>query len=123
MSDAIELVVLVAFGFAGGVAGGLLGIGGAALFVPALLLVGLTQVEAQATALVSMVPASVVGAWSQHRYGNLRLRDGLVIGALSPAGVLLGVVIANGLPERALELGFAGLQLYVAYRLVRRALG
>lgn len=123
MSDAIELVVLVAFGFAGGVAGGLLGIGGAALFVPALLLVGLTQVEAQATALVSMVPASVVGAWSQHRYGNLRLRDGLVIGALSPAGVLLGVVIANALPERALELGFAGLQLYVAYRLVRRALG
>ena len=37
----------------------------------------------------------VVGTWRQRGYGNVSLRDGLVIGALSPLGVLVGVVLAN----------------------------
>jgi hypothetical protein len=36
--------------------------------------------------------------------------------------VLAGTALANALPERALELGFAALQLVFAYRLGRRAL-
>jgi uncharacterized membrane protein YfcA len=37
-------------------------------------------------------------------------------------GVVLGSVLANQLPERALELGFAALQLFLAVGLARRAL-
>jgi uncharacterized protein len=51
----------------------------------------------------------------------VRLRDGLVIGALSPVGVLIGAVVSNAVPERALEIGFAALILFVAGQLVRRA--
>ena len=119
----IEVAVAVIFGVLGGMAGGLLGIGGAALFVPALVFaLGFSQLEAQATALVSILPVALVGGWRQHRYGNLRLRDGLVVGALSPVGVLAGTALANAVPERALELAFAGVQVYFAYRLGRRAL-
>ena len=121
--DALDVAVAVVFGFVGGMAGGLLGIGGAALFVPGLVFaLGFSQLEAQATALVSILPVAVVGGWRQHRYGNLRLRDGLLVGALSPLGVAAGTVLANRVPQRALELGFAAFQLYVAYRLTRRAL-
>jgi len=120
--DPASVAVAVACGVLGGMAGGLLGIGGAALFVPGLVFgLGFSQLEAQATALVSILPVALVGGWRQHRYGNLRLRDGLVVGALSPLGVAAGTVIANRVPERTLELGFAAFQLYVAYKLVRRA--
>ena len=64
----------------------------------------------------------VVGAWRQHGYGNVRVRDGLVLGALSPLGVAAGVVVSNAVSERTLELCFAALALVIAAQLVRRAL-
>jgi uncharacterized membrane protein YfcA len=64
----------------------------------------------------------MLGTWRQRGYGNVRLRDGLIVGALSAPGVAVGAVLANELPERALELGFAGLQLFFAVGLARRAL-
>ena len=108
---------------AGGLAGGLVGVGGGVLFVPALtIFLGLSQVEAESTSLLMIVVVALVGAWRQNAYGNLELRDALVIGLLSPLGVLIGVVVANEVSQRALELSFAALALYVAYGLVRRAL-
>ena len=62
-----------------------------------------------------------MGTWRQHGYGNVRLRDGLIIGVLSPIGVVAGTVLANAVPERALELSFAAFQLYFAYQLAGRA--
>lgn len=109
---------------AGGAVGGLLGVGGGVVFVPALaIILDQPQLIAEATSLLAIVPVAIVGTWRQHRLGNVRLRDGMIIGALSIPGVVAGVVIANAVPERALELGFAALVLFVAFQLVRRALG
>jgi uncharacterized membrane protein YfcA len=117
-----ELLAIV-IGFAAGAVGGLMGVGGGILFVPALtLLLDEGQLRAESTSLLAIIPVAIVGAWRQHRYGNVRLRDGLVIGALSPLGVLGGAVVSNAVSERALEIGFAGLILFVAAQLVRRAL-
>ena len=121
--SAPELLGAVVVGFAAGVTSGLLGVGGGVLFVPALaFFLGLSQLHAEATSLVAVVPVALVGAWRQHGYGNVRVRDGIVIGLLSPLGVLTGVELANALPDRGLELAFAAVQLYFAYRLGRRAL-
>ncbi len=110
-------------GFAGGMLGGLLGVGGGILFVPALaIFMNETQVRAEATSLLAIVPVAIVAVWRQLGYGNVRVRDGLVIGALSPLGVGIGVVTSNAIPERALELTFAGLALLIAAQLVIRAL-
>ena len=108
---------------AGGFAGGLLGVGGGVLFVPGLVIfLDLTQVQAEATSLLMIIPVAAVGVLRQRSYGNLNVRDGLVIGALSPLGVLVGVVIANEVSARALELGFAALAAFVAFQLAVRAL-
>jgi|SRR4051812_40226861 uncharacterized membrane protein YfcA len=113
---------LIGLGFAAGVAGGLLGVGGGIIFVPALVLFAdQSQLGAQATSLVAIVLVASVGAWRQHGYGNVRLRDGLVVGVLSPIGVLIGVVLSNAVSERALELSFAGVQLLFAWQLAKRA--
>ena len=120
--DALDLTGLIVLGFVAGVAGGLLGVGGGIVFVPALVVFAhLTQLEAVATSLVAIVLVAVVGTTRQREYGNVRLRDGLTIGVLSPLGVVAGVVLANALPERALELSFAGVQLLFAWRLARSA--
>ena len=116
------MIGAILIGVAAGVAAGLLGVGGGALFVPALvLLLGLGHLDAEATSLLAIVPVAAVGAWRQRRYGNLRVRDGLTLGVLACGGALLGVVVANSVPERALEVAFALFLLVVAGQLVRRA--
>lgn len=118
----MDLAGALAIGFAAGVVAGMLGVGGGVLFVPALVLAfGLGQVEAEATSLAAIVPVALVGAWRQKGYGNLRLRDGILMGVLATGGAVAGVVIVNAVPERAIELGFAALMLFVASQLVRRA--
>jgi uncharacterized membrane protein YfcA len=103
--------------------GGLLGVGGGVLFVPALaIFLDESQVRAEATSLLAIVPVALVAVWRQLGYGNVRVRDGLVIGGLSPLGVGIGVVVANEISQRALELVFSGLALVIATQLVIRAL-
>jgi uncharacterized protein len=121
--SAADVLGAIAIGFAAGMSSGLVGIGGGVLFVPGLVLfLGESQLDAEATSLLAIVIVAAVGAWRQRGYGNVRLRDGLLVGALSPLGVAAGAVLSNAVPERALEIGFAAFQLYVAWRLVRRAL-
>ncbi|HEX2071750.1 MAG TPA: TSUP family transporter [Thermoleophilaceae bacterium] len=122
--DGLDLAGLLAIGFCAGMLGGLVGVGGGVLFVPGLVFfLGLSQLDALSTSLVAVVFVAVVGAWRQRGYGNVRVRDGLIVGALSPLGVLGGTVLANAVSERALELSFAAVQIFFAWRLAKRALG
>jgi uncharacterized membrane protein YfcA len=121
--DAGSIAAAAAVGFAGGMTGGLLGVGGGVLFVPALVFfLGLSQIAGEATSLLAIIPVAILGALRQRSYGNVRVREGLTLGLLSVPGVAIGAVLAEQLPERALELGFAGLQLFFAVGLARRAL-
>jgi uncharacterized membrane protein YfcA len=115
----IELVVI---GVLAGLVSGLLGVGGGVLFVPGLVLVaGLTQVDAEATSLLAIVPVAGLGAWQQHRYGNVRVPDGVLLGLLAVLGAIGGVALANLLDGRTLRVAFALLTLIVAAQLVRGA--
>jgi uncharacterized protein len=117
------VVAAVLVGVLAGVAAGMLGIGGGALFVPALALVlGLSHLEAEATSLLAIVPVAVVGVVRQRAYGNVRAGDAVALGVLGAGGAALGVVVANSVPERALEVAFGLLLLFVASQLMRRAL-
>lgn len=119
----MEEVLAALLGFAGGFVGGLLGVGGGILFVPALVIfLDEPQVEAEATSLLAIIPVALVATWRQRGYGNLRLKEGLIIGALSPVGVVIGVVAANEVSPRVLELSFAALALLIAARLGKRAI-
>jgi uncharacterized membrane protein YfcA len=118
----MEYVAAALLGFAGGTLGGLVGVGGGVLFVPALVVfLDQTQVRAEAASLVAIVFVALVGVWRQRSYGNVRLRDGVMLGILSPLGVAAGVVASNAVSERTLELLFAALVLVIAAQLVRRA--
>lgn len=118
-----EALGIIAMGLAAGVVSGLFGVGGGIVFVPALVLLqDLSQVDAEATSLLAMIPVAAVGAWRQRGYGNVRARDALLVGVLSIAGGVAGVVAANEVSERTLEVGFGLLTLVIAAQLVHRTL-
>jgi len=115
-------ILAAVLGFVGGVLAGLFGVGGGILFVPTLVLVlGLTQVHAEATSLLAILPTVIVGTWRQRRHGNVDLRAGLLVGIGSIAGVEGGVQIAKALPEDTLRRLFAVLMFLVAASLAWRA--
>lgn len=117
----MDIAIACAICLVGGIVAGLIGVGGGVVFVPAMtIILAMGQVEAEATSLLMIALVSVVGTWRQIGYGNVNLKDAAVIGLLSPVGVLVGVVVANSVPERALRIGFAMLALYMAWRLLKR---
>jgi uncharacterized protein len=114
-----EILLVVVLGLAAGALSGLFGVGGGILFVPTLVIaLDLTQLSAQATSLAAMIPVVAVGAWRQHRYGNVDWGAGLVVGILSAIGVAGGVLVAHSLADVTLRRLFAVLLFAIAFRLV-----
>jgi len=120
--SATTILLGVTLGLAAGVLSGLFGVGGGILFVPALVALGLGQVEAAATSLLAIVPTAAVGIWRQTRYGNMRVRPAVVVGVASIVGVEIGVQIATGMPEHALRRLFGLLLIAVAGQLAWQTL-
>ena len=115
----VAFVVLIAL--AGGALAGLFGVGGGIIFVPALALgLGLSQLHAEATSLLAIIPTAAVGSWRQVRYGNVALRTAVVVGIGSILGVQGGAIVATQLPEHLLRRLFGAFLLVTAAHLVWR---
>jgi uncharacterized membrane protein YfcA len=116
------IALAATLGVIAGVLAGLFGVGGGILFVPTLTLVlGLTQLHAEATSLLAIIPTVVAGAWRQRRYGNVRWRPAVVIGLAAIGGVEGGVALAESLPEHTLRKLFGALMIIVAVQVAWRA--
>jgi uncharacterized protein len=116
------LLAAALLGVAAGLLAGFFGVGGGILFVPTLTLVlGLTQLHAEASSLLAIIPTAFVGAWRQTRYGNVNWRASLIIGLAAVGGVEAGVQIAESLPQHALRRLFGVLMLITAAQVAWRA--
>jgi uncharacterized membrane protein YfcA len=115
--SATTVALALVLGLTAGVVAGFFGVGGGILFVPTLVALGLSQIEAEATSLLAILPTVAVGAWRQTGYGNVRWRTAVILGVASIAGAVAGVQIATALPETALRRLFAVLLLGVAAQL------
>lgn len=106
-SGLVEIILGVAIGFVGGIAAGILGIGGGAVFVPALVIViGLAQHQAQGTSLGAVLATSAVGAFVYRRAGRSDMASARWIAlAAAPAGVA-GALLAGLLSAEVLQRVF-----------------
>lgn len=118
--SATTVILAVLLGVTAGVFAGMFGVGGGILFVPALVALGLDQLEAQGTSLLAILPTVIAGTLNQRRYGNLRVRTAIVVGVVSIVGVEIGARLVTGLPETTLRRLFAVLLFAVAAQLVWR---
>jgi uncharacterized membrane protein YfcA len=118
----MDVAAVILLGVAAGAAAGLFGVGGGIVFVPTLtLIVGLTQLEAEATSLLAIIPVAALGSWRQTRTGEVRWRDATIMGLVSVGTAVAGALIADAAPERALRIAFAVLLVATAAQLVVRA--
>ena len=114
-------VLATVLGIVAGVLAGMFGVGGGILFVPTLTYLGLTQLHAEATSLLAIIPTVVVGVWRHNRFGNVRWRPALVIGLASIGAAVGGAQVAESLPESTLRRLFAVLLLLTATQIAWRA--
>ena len=102
-------IAYIFLGLVAGVFGGMLGIGGGAVLIPALVyLFGLTQHQAQGTTLAIMVPPiGLLAAWRYWQAGNVKLSiDGFVCLGFFVGG-LLGASLVQNIHEALLKIGRA----------------
>jgi uncharacterized membrane protein YfcA len=117
----VTIALVVAIGLLAGVVAGMFGVGGGILFVPTLVLVlGLTQLHAEATSLLAILPTAIVGTWRLRRYGHVDVAAAAWVGAASIAGVQVGVLLARSLPDHVLQKLFGALLLVTAGQIVWR---
>jgi hypothetical protein len=100
---------------------GSFGVGGGILFVPTLVVLGLSQLDAEATSLLAILPTVLAGTWRQRSYGNVDWRAAALLGVASIAGAVAGVQVATSLSEDLLRRLFALLVLGVAAQLAWRS--
>ena len=121
--DLSQLLIALGVGLVAGFFAGLAGVGGGVVIVPAtVLLLGLSQHEAQGTSLVAIIFTATAGTVVNYRNKRVRLQDGLVVGLGGVVGSLIGSQLALGVDGRTLSLLFGLLVLFVAIRTLFRAL-
>jgi uncharacterized protein len=114
-------LVLLGGGFAAGLFGSLLGLGGGILIVPLLTLAfGLPLITAVGVSLVCVIMTSgaAAGVYLERRVANLRL--GMTLELFTAIGALGGALVAFLIPEHLVEGIFAFLLAYTALTMARR---
>ena len=110
---------LAAIGTAAGVLSGLFGVGGGVLIVPLLVLwLGFGERLATGTSLAAIVVLAGVAAAVHGAYGNVQLREGILVGIPAVAGVLMGTELQQRISTKAIGLIFAALLVVVAVDLL-----
>lgn len=118
-----EIFALLLIGLIGGFAGGLLGIGGGAVYIPAMvLLLDEDQHLAQGASLAAIIATAIVGTVTHFRRGNVDVRTVLWV---APVAVIAGfgaALLADELAATTLRRVFAVVGLYFALTMIIGAL-
>jgi uncharacterized protein len=104
-------LILFLVGFVGGMVSGFIGSGGAFVLTPAMMSMGVPGVVAVASNMAHKFPKALVGAHKRHKYGQVDIKLGIVMGIFAEAGVLFGKHIMVDIRE---AFGAAGTNLYVS---------
>ncbi|HTZ39901.1 MAG TPA: sulfite exporter TauE/SafE family protein [Syntrophales bacterium] len=116
----LKVFVLLAAGFFTGLQSGIMGGGGGAVSIPAMvLLAGFSQHLAQGTSLLVMIPTGATAAWTYWNRGNVdkELLKGMIPGIL--IGTYAGATIAGHLPDANLRYIFALMLFWIGVRYLR----
>jgi len=115
-----EILILAATGLAAGVVGGMFGVGGGILVVPALVFIlGLTQHDAQGTSIgMMLLPVGIFAAWNYYQSGNLNVKFCIVLALTFVIGAYFGSKISLGISEVALKRMFGVMMMLVAVKLM-----
>jgi uncharacterized membrane protein YfcA len=112
---------LIVIGTLAGLFSGLFGVGGGTVIVPLLILwLGYDERAATGTSLAAIVFIAGFAAAAQGLYGNVHVRDAVLMGVPAIGGVVIGTWLQQRIPARSISLLFAAVLVTSAVELVLR---
>ena len=114
------VIVLIIIGLFAGFLSGLVGVGGGILMIPLLIMfLGLTQHEAQGTALFAMLPPiGILAAMNYYKEGFVKWEYAAVIALTFVVGGYFGSKLSISLPEQTVRKVFGVIMLIGAIKLI-----
>ncbi len=111
--------IIALLGTAAGLLGGLLGLGGAIIIIPGLvLMLGYSQQMAQGTALIMMaLPVGGLAAYQYYQEGFVDVKAALIMGAFFFVGGYFAAKFANQIPQDLLKKAFSIMLLFIAAKI------
>ncbi len=104
-------LALFVVGFVGGMVSGFIGSGGAVVLTPAMMTLGVPGIVAVASNICHKFPKSLVGAMKRHKYGQVDVKLGIIMGIFAELGVLVGKHVMTDIKH---TYGDVGTSLYVS---------
>lgn len=116
----MDIAIIMLIGITGGIASGLLGIGGAVVMIPALVFIaGFDQQTAQGTTLCAMVPPiGILAALEYYRAGYADIKAAAIIAAVFILGAYAGSKLAVKINPLILKKIFGAVLLYLSVRMI-----
>ena len=113
-------IILIIIGLLAGILSGLVGVGGGILMIPLLIIfLGLTQHEAQGTALFAMLPPiGILAAINYYKEGFVKWEYAIVIAFTFVIGGYLGSKLSLSLPPQTVRRIFGVIMLLGAIKLI-----
>lgn len=114
------IIGLLLIGLAAGILGGMVGVGGGLIVVPALIFFfGFSQHEAQGTSLGLLVlPVALLGMINYYKSGYVDVKAVGILAIGFFAGSYLGSKWSLSIPEETIKKWFALLLFYTAFKLI-----
>ncbi|MDD5326673.1 MAG: sulfite exporter TauE/SafE family protein [Phycisphaerae bacterium] len=116
----MKVTLFLLLGLLAGTLSGLIGIGGATIIIPVLVLIfGFSQHTAQGTTLALMVPPiGLLAAWTYYKAGFVDLKIAAFVCIGFFIGGLIGAKFALGISETILKKLFGAVLLLVSLRMI-----
>ena len=113
-------VVLIIIGLLAGILSGLVGVGGGIIMIPLLIvLLGLTQHQAQGTALFAMLPPiGILAAMNYFKQGFVKWEYAVVIALTFVIGGYFGSKLSLSLPPQTVRRVFGVVMLIGGFKLI-----
>lgn len=113
-------IIIILIGVIAGLLSGLLGIGGAIVVIPALVLaLDYSQQLAQGTTLLMLsVPVASLAAWQYYKAGNADIKTAAILAASFLIAGFFGAKLANLIPQDVLKKAFAVLLIVIAIKML-----
>ena len=114
-----EFLLLALIGLAAGVFGGMVGLGGGVIMIPAMIyFLGMNQISAQGTSLAVMLPpVGILAVMNYYKAGQINLKYALIIAIAFTVGGYFGSKIALNIPVALVKKIFAISLIAIAVRM------
>jgi len=115
-----EMLILTLIGLAAGVFGGMVGLGGGIIMIPAMIyFLGQSQISAQGTSLAVMLPpVGILAVMNYYKSGQINLKYAIVIAIAFTIGGYFGSKIALNVPVATVKKIFGLALIAIALKMI-----